>query len=723
MKKRKKSGKSAKKNRPSEACLDPSRPLGERVADLLGRLTPDEKISLMMHESRAVDRLGIPEYNWWSECLHGVARAGLATVFPQAIGLAATFDPGLVKKIGEAIADEARAKYNIALGKGMRKQYFGLTFWTPNVNIFRDPRWGRGQETWGEDPFLTSTLGSALVRGLQGPDPDHLKTAACAKHFAVHSGPEKDRHVFNAKVSPKDLNETYLPAFKACVDAGVEAVMGAYNRTNDEPCCGSRTLLGETLRKKWGFEGHVVSDCGAIDDFHRHHKVTATPEESAAMAVKNGCDLNCGCTYNYLSEALKRKLLTEADLDLSVGRLLATRFKLGQFDPPGSSAFDKIGPKAVDSEKNRALARSAAVASIVLLKNSNGLLPIKPGIRSILVAGPGASSVDTLLANYNGVNGRMSTVLEGIVDRAGPGLDVRYHQGCFLKDESGKMDWSAEEAKSVDLVVAVLGLSSFMEGEEGDAILSDQNGDRFDIGIPKNQLDFLKALKRAGKPVVIVLTGGSPLAIPEVHELGDAILFAWYPGEEGGAAVADILFGDVSPSGRLPVTFPRSVDQLPAFEDYAMNGPKGRTYKYMKEDPLYPFGFGLSYSTVVYEGISLDKKRLAAGGSVEAVVKLANKGKTAVDEIVQLYLSFPDEPDSAVCSLKSFARVRLKPGKRADVRFKIGPETMAVTGNDGETRVRPGRVVVQAAGSAPLTRSVELGAAKPVSAIFNIEIR
>jgi beta-glucosidase len=468
-----------------------------KIKDLISQMTLEEKVSQLLHRSEAIPRLGIHEYNWWNECLHGVARAGVATVFPQAIALAATFDDGLVKQIADAISDEARAKYNEAIKQGNRGQYWGLTFWTPNINIFRDPRWGRGQETYGEDPYLTSRIGTAFVKGLQGDDPDNLKLAACAKHYAVHSGPEKHRHTFNALVSKKDLHETYLPAFKALVDAGVESVMGAYNRTLGEPCCASTLLIKDILRGRWGFKGHFVSDCWAIRDFHEYHKVTKTPEQSAALALNAGCDLNCGCTYPMLTVACRQGLVTEEAIDTALARLLRTRFKLGMFDEPGTGKYGKLGREVINCDKHKALALKAAHKSVVLLKNENNLLPLDTSPKKISVVGPGAANAHSLFGNYYGVSAHFVTILEGLADKTKDmfGINLDYRQGCLMYGDINRSTAEYGEANSSDVVIAVMGLDGAIEGEEGDAIASDSNGDRNTIELPPWQLNSCRRSK------------------------------------------------------------------------------------------------------------------------------------------------------------------------------------------------------------------------------------
>ncbi|MDR3020968.1 MAG: glycoside hydrolase family 3 C-terminal domain-containing protein [Treponema sp.] len=690
-----------------------------KIKELISQMSLEEKISQLSHRSVELPKLGIPEYNWWNECLHGVARAGLATVFPQAIALAATFDDALVGQIADAIADEARAKHNEAVKHGNRGQYWGLTFWTPNINIFRDPRWGRGQETYGEDPYLTSRIGVAFVRGLQGDDPENLKAAACAKHYAVHSGPEKDRHTFNAVVSKKDLFETYLPAFKALVsEANVEAVMGAYNRTLDEACCASNFLIGDLLRGRWGFKGHFVSDCWAIRDFHEYHKITSSPEESAALALNAGCDLNCGSTYPMLTVSYKKGLVNEETIDLALERLLRTRFKLGLLDPPGSGKWGGLGREVINCEKHRALALKAAEKSIVLLKNDNNLLPLDSSPKKLAVIGPAAANAHTLFGNYYGVSSRFITILEGIANKVGNmyGINLDYRQGCLMYSESSRSNAEYGEANVSDVVIAVMGLDGAMEGEEGDAIASDSNGDRSAIELPAWQLKFLQKVRDKGKKIILVLTGGSAIAYPE--NLVDAVLFAWYPGESGGKAIADIIFGDTIPSGKLPVTFPASTEQLPPYDDYAM---KGRTYRYMTEKPLYPFGFGLSYTTFNFDSIKLSADTISAGKSVKAAVTVSNTGKFDADEVVQLYISMDERgADDPITSLKGFKRVFIPAGKSETVEFELFSSMFETANAEGDFVLLPGSYTVIAADAAPVPVAVEKGAPTPVSA--NIKI-
>jgi beta-glucosidase len=699
--------------------LDTSKPIDVRVNDLVSKLTLDEKVHQMMNESPAIPRLKIPAYDWWNEALHGVARSGVATVFPQAIGLAATFDSELANRESTAISDEARAMYNSAIAEGYHQKYGGLTFWTPNINIFRDPRWGRGQETYGEDPFLTAAMGVAFIKGLQGTDPDHLKVAACAKHFAVHSGPERLRHTFDAIVSPKDLRETYLPAFKALVDAKVEAVMCAYNRTNNEPCCGSNLLLDAILRDEWHFKGHVVSDCGAIADFYMGHKVVPGQPEAVALAVKHGVDLNCGDEYPALVEAVKRGLITEKEIDAALATLLKTRFKLGMFDPPANSPYSSLSANVINSPEHRQLAKEVALKSIVLLKN-NGVLPLKNNLSKYYITGPNATSVDALMGNYYGVNPNMVTILEGLSSGIQPGSQMQYKPGILLdRDNNNPIDWTTDDAKASDVTFVVMGITGLLEGEEGEAIASPNFGDRLDYNLPKNQIDFLRKIKTGNKhKVVAIITGGSPMNLSEVHDLADAVVLVWYPGEEGGHALSDIIFGKTSPSGRLPITFPKSLDQLPPYENYAM---KGRTYRYMTAEPMYPFGYGLSYTTFSYSNLKLSAQQVKKNTPVSAEVTITNTGKMEAQEVAELYITVPQTGDNPIYSLKGFKRVSLKPGESQTVKFDITPEIMKSVSDNGESVLLAGNYQVAVGGSVPSKRSEDLGAAKAATATFVVK--
>lgn len=703
--------------------LDPTKPIQQRVQDLLSRMTLDEKISQMRNGASAIPRLGIPAYDFWSEGLHGVARNGRATVFPQAIGMAATWDPDLIRRVADAISDEARAKYHAALRKnGSTMIYQGLTFWSPNVNIFRDPRWGRGQETWGEDPYLTGEMASAFVRGMQGDNPVYMKTAACAKHYAVHSGPERDRHTFDAIVSKRDLYGTYLPAFKKLVtEAKVEAVMGAYNRTLGEPCNASHLLLEEILRGEWGFEGHVVSDCGALGDIHRHHHITQDGAESAALALTRGCDIGCDCVYyDHLQEALDRNLIVEADIDRALARTLATRFKLGMFDPQEMVPYATISMDVVGSQAHRNLAYEAAKKSVVLLKNKANILPVSEKIRTLCIVGPNAASIDVLLGNYNGISDSFNTLLEGIISRVPEGIKVEYRPGCTLTTPGhNPTDWSIYEAANSDLTIACMGLSPLLEGEEGDAYLSDLNGDRSTISLPEVQVDYIKKMCQMGAKVILVLTGGSAVSLGELEDMVQAIVYVWYPGQEGGKAVADVLFGNTVPSGKLPVTFPTSIDQLPPFEDYNM---PGHTYRYANWEPLFPFGFGLSYTTFTYNDLRLSKSMIQAGESLQACLSLTNTGSWQADEVVQVYLKDVEASFEVPSNtLVAFQRVTLKPGETIELEFTIEPEMMMLYDDEGKTRLEPGEFQITIGGCSPGQRGLQLGASQPVTASFSVQ--
>ena len=699
--------------------FNPEHSIDDRVENLIQQMTLEEKVSQMVYNSPAIERLNIPEYNWWNESLHGVARSGRATVFPQAIALGATFDPNLLLRISTAISDEARAMYNAQTKMGYRNRYGGLTFWTPNINIFRDPRWGRGQETYGEDPYLTSQLGVAFVKGLQGNDPSHLKTAACAKHFAVHSGPEKLRHEFNATASSKDLNDTYLPAFHALVNAGVESVMCAYNRTNGEPCCANNYLIKDVLRGKWNFQGHVVSDCWALVDFYQGHKVCKDSVEASAMALKAGVNLNCGSVYPSLVDAVKQGLVKESEIDSSLTILLKTRFKLGLFDPKGSGSYDKIPTSIIDCEQHRALAKEAALKSMVLLKN-NGVLPLKNNLSKYYITGPNATSVESLLGNYHGVNGRMTTFMEGIVAAVDPASQAQYRPGTLLaNDNVNPIDWVVGDAILSSATIVVLGINSYLEGEEGESLLSPYAGDRLDYNLPKNQISFLKKLRKNNpNPVIAVITGGSPINLSEVMELADAVIFSWYAGEEGGNALADIIFGKVSPSGKLPITFPKSYDQLPAYEDYNM---AGRTYRYMEQEPLFPFGFGLTYSSFSFSEPMVSSGAIKVGKSVKIVTTVTNTGSKESENVVQLYVSrIDDTAQTPLFSLKGIERISLKPGESKQLQFEISSQMLECINDEGVSVFEKGFYKIYIGTSLPTQRSLDLGGDKFVSASLKV---
>jgi beta-glucosidase len=820
---------------------DPSLPLEKRVDDLVTRMTLEEKVSQMMNAAAPIERLGIPAYDWWNEGLHGVARAGYATVFPQAIGLAATWNEELVRRVADVTSTEARAKHHEFARQGERGRYKGLTFWSPNINIFRDPRWGRGQETFGEDPYLTARLGVAFVKGLQGDHPRYLKVVSTPKHYAVHSGPEPERHSFDAKASNGDLEATYLPAFRAVVEEGkAEGIMCAYNRTNGDPCCANQRLY-DILRKEWGFKGHVVSDCGAIDDIYKFHRFAKTEAEASAISVKAGTDLSCGSEYRSLVQAVKNKLISEAEIDVSVKRLMTTRFRLGMFDPPEMVPYAQIPYSVNTSPAHRELSLRAARESIVLLKNENDTLPLKKDLKTIAVIGPNADADTVMLGNYNGQPTKSVTPLAGIKAKVSPATKVLYTLGSTLTGEVGapvpaaalsgfkgeyfnnkelkgepvivrteeqiNYDWSrgrpapqvsednfsvrwtgkfkppesgtyqlgtmaddgvrlyldgqllvdawsdnqpsqirtvmkdvnleagrtydvrieyfedirnaiakfiwsfprfteriTEEAvsmaKQADAVIMVMGISPALEGEEMTVKVEGfRGGDRTNLSLPKQQEALIKAVQATGKPVVLVLLNGSALAINWADENVPAIIEAWYPGEEGGTAIADVIFGDYNPGGRLPVTFYKSVDQLPPFEEYGMSG---RTYRYFKGDPLYPFGFGLSYTRFRYENLKLNAQSIKAGDEIRVSVDVVNAGSQAGDEVVQLYLtdvasSFP----VPIRSLAGMKRIFLEPGQKQNVSFTLKPEQMAAIDDTGRTAVEPGDFVISVGGKQP----------------------
>lgn len=851
----------------------------ERVTDLVAQMTLEEKASQLMHNAPAIERLGIPAYNWWNECLHGVARGGPATVFPQAIGLAAAWNPELLRRVAEATADEARAKHHEALRLGVRGIYSGLTYWSPNVNIFRDPRWGRGQETYGEDPYLAARLGVVFVRALQGDDPNTLKLVATPKHLAVHSGPEAGRHKFDVHPSERDLRETYLPAFEACIREGKAAsVMGAYNRLNGEPCCASPALLEGIVRREWGFDGYVVSDCYAIVDVFAYHRVVETPAEAAALAVKAGCDLECGGVYAALVEAVRQGLISEEEIDRAVTRVFAARFRLGMFDPPEEVPYAQIPYSVVDSVEHRALALQAARESIVLLKNEGGLLPLAKEPGRVAVVGPNADALSALLGNYNGTPLEPVTPLEGIRRKLGPSAWIRHARGCawaegaaamqavpgeslypvsraeeVRREEAGSglraeyydntdlagepkltridagVDWvwkgttplserwgdpfsarwtgflvppasgryrlgvnghnaykltldgellveSANihhpllEAKPVeltggqayrieltyvnhgidpqvrllwtppgpdaaaealaaaaeaDVVIAVMGLSPRLEGEEMPvAIEGFAGGDRTEIALPAPQERLLRQLQALGKPLVLVLLNGSALAIPWAAAEIPAIVEAWYPGQAGGEALADVLFGDYNPGGRLPVTFYGSLEELPPFEDYAM---EGRTYRFFRGQPLFPFGHGLSYTRFALDNLRLDRGEVAVGGEVCAQLEVTNCGERAGDEVVQLYIRHPEATvPRPIRELKGFCRLHLEAGERRTVTFRLHTHQLGYYGEDMRYAVHPGSVEVEVGRSSadlPLRGRFEIrGRRTEVEKVFFSEV-
>ncbi|SCY28459.1 glycoside hydrolase family 3 C-terminal domain-containing protein [Butyrivibrio sp. INlla14] len=700
----------------------------KRAQELVAKMTVEEKASQLRYDAPAIDRLGIPAYNWWNEALHGVARAGTATMFPQAIGLAAAFDEELMGEVGEIIAEEARAKYNEQAKREDRDIYKGLTFWAPNVNIFRDPRWGRGHETYGEDPFLTSSLAVPFVKGMQG-DGEYMKAAACAKHFAVHSGPEGERHFFDAKASKKDLEETYLPAFEALVkEADVEAVMGAYNRTNGEPCCANKPLMVDKLRGEWGFKGHFVSDCWAIKDFHENHKVTSSPEESAKLALEMGCDLNCGCTYQSIMNGVRAGLIDEKYLTESCVRLFTTRFLLGMFD---KTEFDEIPFEKVECKEHLAVAKRAAKESVVLLKD-DGLLPLnKDNIKTIGVVGPNANSRLSLIGNYHGTASRYVTVLEGIQDKVGDDVRVLYSEGCdiFKNNISNLADPNLpdrlSEAQAVadhsDVVVVVVGLDENLEGEEGDAGNQFASGDKINLSLPLPQRQLLYTVLECGKPTIVINMAGSAIDLSKAQEDANAILQAFYPGARGGADVADILFGEVSPSGKLPVTFYKSADDLPDFKDYSM---KNRTYKYFTGTPLYPFGYGLTYGDCYVKpdfnfNVKYEDADKATGA--EITVTVANDGKFDTDEVVQLYIKDLDSEFATLNpSLCGFKRVHVPAGGEVTVTLSINERALTSVDEEGKRAIFAKNFRLYAGTQQPDARSEELTGHKCISVDFTI---
>lgn len=845
--------------------LNPNLSVERRAGDIVRRLTLEEKVAQMMNKAPAIERLGIPAYDWWNEALHGVAYAGTATVFPQAIGLGATWNPDLIREVANAISDEARAKYNDAVKRDFRKRFYGLTFWSPNINIFRDPRWGRGQETYGEDPYLTSRLGVAFVRGMQGDDPKYLKVVATPKHYAVHSGPESERHTFNAKPSAKDLEETYLPAFRATIVEGkAESIMCAYNSVDGEPVCASKRLMTDILRDEWKFGGYVVSDCDAIADIYKNHKFAKTEEEGVAIAVKAGTDLTCGYEYRALIPAVKAGLISEAEIDVSVQRLFAARIRLGMFDSPEMVPYSQIPFSVNDSPAHRELARKAARESIVLLKNENNILPLKKDIKTIAVIGANADSLESLVGNYNGVPSNWTTPLTGIKGKVSPGTKVSYALGTTLTDDyvipvpasalrtaegaagltgeyfdnkdlqgapvlkrtdadlnfnwftetptplvptdnfsarwtgtltppvsgtyrlgasaddgvriflddklfvedwrdrgakittksieleagraykirveyfdryaaaAARLVWSPPrlaqdlradaiaKAKEADVVVMALGLSPTLEGEEMEVKVEGfSGGDRTNLNLPRVQQDLLEAIHATGKPVVLVLLNGSALAVNWAQENVPAIVEAWYPGAEGGAGLADVLFGDYNPSGRLPVTFYKSVNQLPPFSDYGM---QGKTYRYFKGDPLYPFGYGLSYTKFEYGKLSFKSKKVKPNENAEVSVEVRNAGGRAGDEVVQLYLTDTAASSTVpIRSLRGIQKISLRPGERRRVSFTLTPKDLSLVDDKGKHILEPGEFRVSIGGKQPdMTGNADAHTTGVVTGTFSV---
>ncbi|MBR3067570.1 MAG: glycoside hydrolase family 3 C-terminal domain-containing protein [Prevotella sp.] len=680
--------------------------LEQEANALIEKMTLEEKFSQLMNETPGIPRLGIEPYDWWNEGLHGVGRSGRATVFPQPIGLAATFNADLVKHIGDAIATEARAKYVVARRNKNYARYTGLTFWSPNVNIFRDPRWGRGMETWGEDPFLTGTLGTAFVRGMQGDDPVYLKVAACGKHYAVHSGPEATRHEANVEPSKRDLWETYLPAFEMLVKEGkVEIIMGAYNRVYGESASGSKLLLTDILRQQWGFKGHIVSDCGAVTDIFSGHHIAKTEAEACAIAIKAGLNVECGTSFRALKEALDQQLLTEDDINRALKPLMMTRLKLGIIHDDPDCPYNHVGEEQIGSADHISLARQAAVEGMVLLKNERGALPIDKNIHTLFVTGAGAADAFWLMGNYFGISDRYSTYLQGIVSKVSNGTAVNYRPGVLENTPTrNAINWAVDEAAGAEKTIVIMGNNGNLEGEEGEAIDSER-GDRESISIPASQMDYLRQICRRKKQgVIVVLTGGSPVDVREVCQLADAVVMAWYPGQEGGYALGDVLFGDANFSGRLPITFPEDGDRLPPLADYSM---RGRTYKYMTDNIYFPFGYGLSYGHVDYTDMQVKTDRKAG---VTLSLTLTNNSDHAVSETPQVYISAPGAGTTApLQQLVAFSRVTVEPGQTLSTRFDIPAERLMTVQEDGSRKLLKGEYTVTVASAAPSSRSEALG--------------
>lgn len=696
----------------------------KRAKELVCKMSLGEKISQMLNDAPAIPRLGIPAYNWWNECLHGVARAGVATVFPQAIGLAASFDTQLMHRVATAISDEARAKYHEFQKYADGGIYKGLTFWSPNINIFRDPRWGRGHETYGEDPYLTGCMGVAFIKGLQGDDPVYRKLDATVKHFAVHSGPEADRHHFNAIVTKKDLYETYLAAFKQCIDeAHPASVMGAYNRVNGEACCASVTLLGKILRNDWGFDGYVVSDCSAICDLHQNHGITRDAAESAALAVNCGCELNCGHSYGHLMTAVERGLVMEETITHAVELLFEARFRLGMFDEQDKVPYSQIPYETVDCIEHRVLARKMAAAGTVLLKN-NGILPLSKEISSIAIVGPNANDREILLGNYNGTPSEDVPILEGIRERVSENTVITYAKGCHLTEKASHFTITDPTTEALiaadrsDVVIFVGGLSPRMEGEESDAYSCSNGGDKFDIELPEVQRELFDKLCDRGKPVVFINVSGSAVALRQANDKAAAVVQSFYPGEEGGSAIADILFGDEIPSGRLPVTFYQCTEDLPAFNDYSM---LNRTYRYLQTDPLYPFGYGLSYTKFEYSNLQVSN-RVDGKSGLNLSVDVKNAGIYDAREIVQVYLKHLSSSNEVKNHrLVAFTAVELEAGETKTVSLSILPRRLAVIDENGEAILERGKITLWVGGSQPdeLSRRLTGGTILEKTVVFD----
>lgn len=701
---------------------NPDLPVDVRVKDLVSRLTLHEKVQLMQHNSPAIPRLGIPAYNWWNEALHGVARTPeKVTVFPQAIGMAATFDVDALEMMGDMTASEGRALFNEAWksGKGVA-QYRGLTYWTPNINIFRDPRWGRGQETYGEDPYLTSQMGAAMVHGLEGDDSYYLKAVACAKHYAVHSGPEYNRHEFDARPSLYDLWDTYLPAFHELVTrAKVHGVMCAYNRLNGQPCCGNDPLLVDILRNQWKFDGYVTSDCGAINDFANHHRTHLDDMVAASDAMLAGTDLECGDLYQLLEQGVQKGLHSEREINVSVTRLLTILFKIGMFDPTDRNPYASIGREVIECEAHKKHAYRMAQESMVLLKNENSILPLDVRrVKKLALIGPNADNEQTLLANYFGTPSVIMTPYKSLKERYGDRIEITYIKGVdFVSklEKAPSFEQVAAEAGKNDVIVFVGGISADYEGEVGDAgaggYAGFASGDRTSISLPFVQTELLKELKKTGKPLIIVNMSGSIMSFEWESQHADAILQAWYGGQAAGDAISDVLFGEYNPAGRMPLTTYRSDKDLPPFEDYSMSN---RTYRYFQGEPRYPFGYGLSYTSFSYRNLTCESQ-VQTGNSLKVSVWVKNTGKRDGDEVVQLYVSHPQNKNVRIplCALKGFMRIHLKAGEERKVDFTLCPEDLALTDVLGNWIERSGTVKIFVGGGQPrytkgCTKEVEI---------------
>jgi len=692
-----------------------------RVEDLISRMTVDEKIEFLMYSSPAIERLGIKAFSWGGEAMHGIARKGRATVFPHSIALAATFDDDLMLQVADAISNEAYAK-KMAVEKlnGNIKQ-IGLAYFSPNINIFRDPRWGRGQETYGEDPYLTSKMGVAFVRGLQGSHPEYLKLAACAKHFFAHSGPEKERGLVDPNLSLKDINETYLPAFRALVnEADVQTFMLAYNFIKGIPCAASPYVIQDMLRDQLGFKGLVMSDGGALAWIHGIQKYTTNMEETSVKCLNAGLDMNLGREFTSLKNAFQNGLITEDQINRALYKGLYIRFRLGAFDPPSMIPFYKTSIEKLNCKEHKILARESARKSIVLLKNNNAL-PLNKKIKRLYIVGNNATNIDALLGNYAGLSNDMPTILSSIIGAVDPGTVAEYRPGVTLDTPSKvSADWT-DVAHHFDAIIAVMGVNNLIEGEEGESIGSSTMGDRLDLKLPSNQLEYFKKLRSYGdKPIILILTGGSPIIDPELYEMADAVLFSWYAGEQGGPALADIIFGDVSPSGKLPITFPRSVEDLPAFADYSM---KGRTYRYMEKEPLFPFGYGLTYGKCEIQSLQLLNKNIKdESDSLQVELTLHNNGNFDTDEVVQFYVKSknPEENDPLL-SLKGFKRIHIKKMSVTTLRYSIAAKDLKMVDENGNFNFRKGLYSIIASLSLPVKRSIDLGISTPKEQEFNIE--